>query len=223
MRKLRTARAILAMTMACMIAVPAIAQDSETSVEAVFVSSKTANLRQQPSTSAEIVGKVYYNDALQLLGSEGAWYKVANPFTSGETAYISNTVGSEGSFTVEYTPLYSSFTDSSTSFADTECKGKGAAEKCTTTDWSFTYPGKKFLGPVIICKNTMVADASGRSNGYSEYYKGVSTPAHILVTETCDESGNVTGSVEPFIISHVSGMDEEGVVIKGHVYNTASY
>lgn len=199
------------------------ASAQETGVDAVFVSSSSANIRQQPSTSAKIVGKAYYNDCFELLGQEGDWLKIRNPFT-GEPAYLSTSVASEGSFLMEFTPLYTSFKDSSTSYAATECKGKGSNEKCYTTSWSFTYPDKKFLGPVIICKTEMITDAGGRSHSNEYYLKGISTPANILVTEECDMDGNSSGLLgHPFIISHVSGMDEEGIVSNGTVYNFEQY
>jgi len=195
----------------------------ETSVEAVFISSPTANIRQQPSTSAAVVGKAFYNDCLEMLGQEGEWLKVRNPFT-GEEAWVSTSVASEGSFTMEHTPLYISFNDSGTSYAATECRGKGSSEKCQTTSWNFTYPSKTFLGPVIVCMTEMTTDATGRSHSNEYYYKGVSTPANILITESCDMDGNSTEALEqPFIISHIAGMDEEGVVSKGIVYNVAEY
>lgn len=195
----------------------------ETNVDAVFVSSNSANIRQKPSTSSEIVGKAFYNDCFELLGQQGDWLKIRNPF-SGEEAWLSTSVASEGSFMMEFTPLYNSFKDSGTSYAATECKGKGRAEKCTTTSWSFSYPTKTFLGPVIVCKTEMTADAAGGSRSYETYYKGVSTPANILVTETCDMDGESTGKLDqPFIISHITGMDEEGVVSNGVVYNQAEY
>lgn len=195
----------------------------ETGVDAVFVSSASANIRQQPSTSAGIVGKAFYNDCFEMLGQEGDWLKIRNPYT-GEVAWISSSVASEGSFLMECTPLYMSFKDSSTSYAATECKGRGANEKCYTTTWNFTYPSKKFLGPVIITKTDMTVDASGRSRAFDSYFKGVSTPTNILVTESCDMDGNSAEKLDqPFMISHISGMDEEGIVSKGIVYNFVEY
>mgnify|MGYP000052138465 CR=1 FL=1 len=199
------------------------ASAQETGVDAVFVSSSSANIRQQPSTSAKIVGKAYYNDCFEMLGQEGDWLKILNPFT-GEPAYLSTSVASEGSFLMECTPLYTSFKDSSTSYSATECKGKGSNEKCYTTSWNFTYPENKFLGPVIICKTEMITDAAGRSHSNEYYLKGISTPANIFVSEECDMDGNSSGLLDhPFIISHITGMDEEGVVSKGTVYNFEQY
>lgn len=199
------------------------ASAQETSVEAVFVSSATANIRQQPSTSSDVVGKAFYNDCFEMLGQEGDWLKIRNPYT-GDAAWISSSVASEGSFLMEETPLYMSFKDSSASYAATECKGKGSNEKCHTTSWNFTYPSKTFLGPVVICMTVMTTDASGRSNSYESYFKGISTPANILVTESCDMDGDSTEKLDkPFIISHVTGMDEEGVVSKGVVYDFTQY
>lgn len=199
------------------------ASAQETDVDAVFVSSATANIRQQPSTSAAIVGKAFYNDCFEMLGQEGDWLKIRNPFT-GDAAWLSSSVASEGSFLMEGSPLYVSFKDSSASYAATECKGKGSNEKCYTTSWNFTYPSKTFLGPVIICKTEMTTDANGRSNSFESYFKGISTPANILVTESCDMDGNSAEKLDkPFIISHVTGMDEEGIVSKGVVYNFEQY
>lgn len=201
---------------------PAFAQQ-ETGVDAVFVSSSTANIRQQPSTSADIVGKAFYNDCFEMLGQQEDWLKIRNPYT-GDVAWISTSVASEGSFLMEGTPLYMSFKDSSTSYVATECKGRGSNETCYTTSWSFSYPSKTFLGLVIICKTEMVADARGSSRSFDSYFKGISTPANILVTESCDIDGNSAEKLEqPFIISHITGMDEEGVVTKGIVFNFAEY
>lgn len=195
----------------------------ETSVEAVFVSSPTANIRQQPSTSSGIAGKAFYNDCFEMIGQEGSWFKIRNPFT-GDAAWISSSVASEGSFTLENTPLYVSYKDAGTTYTATECKGNGSNEKCYTTSWSFSYPSKTFLGPVIVCKTEMTTDASGRSRSFESYFKGTSTPANILITESCDMDGNSTETLDqPFIISHISGMDEEGIVSKGVVYNFAEY
>jgi len=195
----------------------------ETSVDAVIVSSPTANIRQQPSTSAAIAGKAFYNDCFEMLGQEGDWYKIRNPFTS-EEAWISSSVAGEGSFLMEYTPLYTSFKESDTSYSVTECKGRGSNEKCYTTTWNLTYPSGSFVGPVIVCMTETAADASGRVHSNESYFKGVCTPANILITESCDMDGNSPEKLErPFIISHVIGMDEEGIVSKGIVYNFAEY
>lgn len=215
---------VIALSMAIIMGVTAFsASAQETSVEAVFVSSATANIRHQPSTSSDVVGKAFYNDCFEMLGQEGDWLKIRNPYT-GDAAWISSSVASEGSFLMEETPLYMSFKDSSASYAATECKGKGSNEKCHTTSWNFTYPSKTFLGPVVICMTVMTTDASGRSNSYESYFKGISTPANILVTESCDMDGDSTEKLDkPFIISHISGMDEEGVVSKGVVYDFTQY
>lgn len=220
MTKLKTSVFIVAVMMA---ASQFCASAQETSVEAVFVSSPSANIRQQPSTASGIVGKAFYNDCFEMLGRQGEWFKIRNPFT-GDEAWISSSVASEGSFTMEYTPLYSSFNDSGASYAATECKGAGRNEKCQTVSWSFTYPDKTFLGPVIACMTEMTADASGRSRAYDYFFKGISSPANMLFTEACDSEGNSAGVLDkPFIISHISGMDEEGVVSKGVVYNFGEY
>lgn len=212
---------MLSLAMAASVTFPVSAQ--ETDVNAAYVYSSNANIRELPSTSSKIVGKAYYNDCFELLGQEGDWLKIKNPF-SGEAAWLSTSVASDGSFTLENTPLYISFKDNGASYALTACRGTGSNEKCYTTSWSFSYPSKKFLGPVIICKTDMTVDASGRSHANESYFKGVSAPANILVTESCDMDGNSTGKLDqPFIISHVAGMDEEGVVVKGDVYNFAEY
>lgn len=222
MTNFKTATSVLSAAI-IMAAATFTATAQETDVNAVFVSSASANIRQQPSSSAGIVGKAFYNDCFEMLGQEGNWLKIRNPYT-GDVAWISSSVASEGSFLMEGTPLYMSFKNSDTSYAATECKGKGANEKCYTTTWNFTYPSKTFLGPIIITKTEMSVDASGRSRASESYFKGVSTPANILVTESCDMDGNSLEKLDrPFMISHITGMDEEGIVSKGIVYNFAEY
>ena len=49
------------------------------------------------------------------------------------------------------------------------------------------------------------------------------TPAHIIVTDECDDEGNITGKTEPFIITAIAEMDAEGIIIGGTVYDTVSY
>lgn len=223
MRK-STVKRVMAAAMLMTLTAPASlqAQDTETSVEVAYISSKSANIREQPSTSAAIVGKAYTNDAFRLLGTEGDWLKIENPYT-GKPAYLANSVASEGSFTAEYTPLYTAFKDSGTTYENTECSGKGSRESCTTTSWNFEWPAKKYFGPVVITKTVRVTDASGRSNAFSSYYKGTCTPAHIIVTDECDDEGNVTGKTEPFIITAIAEMDAEGIIIGGTVYDTVFY
>ena len=42
----------------------------------VEVTENVANLRLRPSTKSKVMGKILRGDELQVLGREGAWYKV---------------------------------------------------------------------------------------------------------------------------------------------------
>src|SRR5207244_2027428 len=59
--------------------------------QALVISVDRANLRDRPTTSGAVVATLPRGEALEVLETTGAWYRV-RVTSSGKTGYVSNTV-----------------------------------------------------------------------------------------------------------------------------------
>lgn len=180
---------------------------------AVIITKQQVNIRQSPTTSAEIVDKVSAGTLYELIGKTGSWYEVKD-VKSQKTVYVSTSASRlvEGRFL----PRTDKGLVEQNDYTNFVYK-KMTTQKDSESIASYTFYQKDEKNVVYATLSFTVNTISGRSFTTESCYKGKQMGWYLLFDEQIDIiEGSLMDKLDQPIV--VFSKSPQGVIVNGEFY-----